>query len=394
MKFLSLRRVGWGLALAFLAGDAFAVPAFARRFEVACSFCHQIFPKLNQTGQRFKERGFRLGTEKAFDRSAWLKSAPVSGRLIGTRYIPEDRDASNVFFLKVLSAGDLGRRVSYWVDDAWQRTGGSTRHLEPDNAWLRVDFKEAGKLYARVGRFELDLPVTQARTPHLLPYSIYTINTGLESDAVGYHQQGLEIGGALGQTRLSAALVQGRNHQPNVDLAEASGVGDPGRFDGNLFLRASRPIGQSRVGAFAYVGRNDIVARLNATRVGVARDQILRFGVDGNTWIWKVNVYGVAMYGRNSNSVLSLASPTGTRDALGFAGGFVAADYHFRDGMALTAQLQASTVDQPGTLPRYTLSSFLPGLQMVIWKVKLSGQMSLTTNNVGRFGVLQIETAF
>lgn len=394
MNPLSTRAVGLALGLILVAGEAFAVPAFARRYEVACSFCHQVFPKLNRMGERFKERGFRFENEKPFERSAWLKSAPISGRLLGTRYIPEDRDPSNAGYLKVLSAGNLGRRFSYWIDDAWLRSGGSTRHVEPDNAWVRFDVKPLGKLYARAGRFELDLPLTQARTPHLLPYTVYGINTGLESDAIGLHQQGLEIGGELGKTHFSAALVQGRNFEPNVDLARASGVGNPGRFDANLFVRASRRISQSRVGAFAYIGRNDIVARLNATRVGVARDGILRFGVDGNTWIWKINVYGVAMYGRNSNSVLSLTAPTGTRDALGFAGGFLAADYHLRDGMALTAQLQASTVDQPGTLPRYTLSSFLPGVQMVIWKVKVSGQMSLTTNNVGRFGALQIETAF
>ena len=394
MNLPSLRAVGLALGLTMVAGDALAVPAFARRYEVACSACHQIFPKLNRIGERFKERGFRFENEKSFDRSAWLKSAPISGRLQGTRYIPEDRDPSNAGYLKVLSAGNVGPRFSYWIDDAWRRSGGSTQHVEPDNAWVRLDLKPAVKLYARAGRFELDVPFTQTRTPHLLPYSVYGINTGLESDAIGFHQQGLEIGGELGRTHLSAALVQGRNFQPNVDLAKASGVGDPGRFDANLFLRASRQISESRVGAFAYIGRNDIVARLNATQVGVARDGILRFGVDGNTWIWKINVYGVAVYGRNSNSVLSLAAPAGTRDALGFASGFLAADYHLRKDMAVTAQLQASTVDQPGTLPRYTLSSFLPGVQMVIWKVKISGQMSLTTNNVGRFGALQIETAF
>jgi len=383
-----------GVFLSLLAGDVFAIPAFARRYDVDCTFCHQIFPKLNRTGERFKERGYRLENEDAFEGSAWIASAPVSGRLFGTRSMPEGRDAQNIGYLKILSAGNLGSKLSYWVDDAWLRAGGGTTHIEPDNAWVRVDFKAAGKLYAKAGRFELDLPFTQTRTPHLLPYSIYGVNTGLESDSIGLYQQGIELGGEFGTTHVSAALVQGRNNQGTVDLAESSGTGDPGKFDGNVFLRVSKRRATSRFGAFSYIGRNDLVALLNATRVGVAKDRIFRIGVDGNGWISRFNVYGLAMYGSNSNSVLSLSSPTGTGQSLGFAGGFLAVDYYFRDSIAVTSRVQTRTVDLPGATNQDTLTSYLPGLQLVIWKLKLSGQMSLSNHNVARFAAIQLETAF
>jgi len=384
-----------GLFLSLLAADVFAVPAFARRYDVSCTFCHQIFPKLNRMGERFKERGYRLENEDAFDRSAWIRSGPISGRIFGTRNVPEGRDARNLGYLKILSAGNLGSKVSYWIDDAWLRTSGSTTHIEPDNAWVRVDFKASGKLYAKVGRFELDLPFTQTRMPHLLPYAIYGTNTGLESDSIGLYQQGVEVGGEFGTTHISAAIVQGRNNQGTVDLAEASGVGDPGRFDGNVFLRANRRFATSRFGAFSYIGRNDIVARLNATRVGVAKDTIFRIGVDGNGWISKLNVYGLAMYGRNSNSVLSLASPSGTGQSLAFVGGFLAADYHWRDRVAVTSRVQTRSVDLPGVATRDTLTQFLPGLQVVVWKLKFSAQTNLPTKKeVARFSSFQIETAF
>ena len=48
--------------------------AFGRRYEVACHFCHDGFPKLNTMGQRFKERGFRLENEDPFKSSAWIRS--------------------------------------------------------------------------------------------------------------------------------------------------------------------------------------------------------------------------------------------------------------------------------------------------------------------------------
>ncbi len=396
MKTSSIRGALLGVSLSMLAADALAIPAFARRYEVACSFCHQVFPKLNRMGERFKERGFRLETEDNFDGSVWLNSVPISGRIQGTRYMAKRGRRTNVGYLKAISAGNLGSKISYWADDAWLRVEGDsdTLHVKPDNAWLRFDIKEAGKFYAKVGRFELDLPVTQARTPHLLPYAVYGLNTGLESDSIGAYQEGIELGGAFGTTHLSAAVVKGRNSSAVKELAEASGVGDPDKFDANLFLRASKRMAKSRLGAFAYIGRNELVARLNSTRVGVAKNNLLRLGVDGNAWFDKLNVYGVAMYGRNSNSVLTLASPTGTRETLDVAGGFLALDYHLREAVALTARVQTERVDQPGSSTTDKLTSFLPGIQIVIWKLKFSGQYAFSNNNVSRLGVIQVEAAF
>lgn len=390
----SLKRALLGLVLSVCATDVFAVPAFARRYEVACTFCHQIFPKLNRMGERFKERGFRLENEEAFNRSSWIGSGPVSGRILGTRNFPEGRTARNVGYLKVLSAGNLGAKVSYWVDDAWLRSNETTTHIKPDNAWVRLDLKPAGKLYLKGGRFELDIPFTQTRTPHLLPYSIYGTNTGLETDTIGGFQEGVELGGEFGTTHVSAALVKGRNNAAVLDLAKTSGVGDPGRFDGNLFLRASKRTASARFGAFAYIGRNDLVARLGASSVGVARDNILRLGADASVRFNKFHVYGLAAYGQNSNSLLSAAQPTGTEESLGFAGGFLSTDYYIRENVAVTARVQTRSVDLAGGNGRNTVTSLLPGLQVVVWKFKLSGQANLSNNNVARFSSIQIETAF
>jgi hypothetical protein len=394
LKSFSFRGALLAMCLSIVATDVFAVPAFARRYKVQCSFCHQIFPMLNRAGERFKERGFRLENEDPFEASAWIKSAPVSGRIEGTRNIFENRDDNNLGYLKVLSAGSLGSKVSYWVDDAWLRTRGTTTHIEPDNAWGRIDLMKSGKLYLKGGRFELDLPVTQVRTSHLIPYAIYGTNTGLETDSIGAYQDGFELGGEFGTTHVSAALVKGRNSQAVIDLAEATGVGDPGKFDANVFLRASRRWAASRFGAFAYFGNNELVARLNSTRVGVAKDGILRLGVDGNGRVGKFHLYGVGMYGSNSDSVLSLAAGGGTGESLSFYGGFLSADYYPREWLAITSRVQGRSVDLPGTTEKASVASFLPGVQVVVWKLKFSGQMILSNHNIAKFGVVQVETAF
>src|SRR6266571_3120849 len=205
-------------AAGIAAEPAFANPAFARRYKVECHFCHDIYPKLNAMGQRFRERGFRMEREDAFDASTWLRSVPLAGRAEGNHTFLEQADGVNFGFLKGISAGNLGTRVSYWVDDGVvvnEKTNpGDKRftHVKPDNAWLRVEVVSGGKLYAKGGRLEMDLPFTQTRTPHLFSYDVYFANTGFETDNIGSFQDGVEVGGDLPRdARWSAAVVKGKN---------------------------------------------------------------------------------------------------------------------------------------------------------------------------------------
>ena len=48
-----------GASLLFLSPPAWAVPAFARRYDVSCSTCHTSWPALNATGYAFKLSGYR-----------------------------------------------------------------------------------------------------------------------------------------------------------------------------------------------------------------------------------------------------------------------------------------------------------------------------------------------
>lgn len=57
--------VGAALAAAlagsiFLAASASAVPLFARKYGVACGTCHEVWPRLNDFGQRFRDNGYRM----------------------------------------------------------------------------------------------------------------------------------------------------------------------------------------------------------------------------------------------------------------------------------------------------------------------------------------------
>src|SRR3989442_4961595 len=52
------------LLLFFAPADSFAIPAFARKYGLPCSACHEAWPKLNNFGQVFRDNGYQLGNER------------------------------------------------------------------------------------------------------------------------------------------------------------------------------------------------------------------------------------------------------------------------------------------------------------------------------------------
>lgn len=120
---------------AVVPNEADAIPYFARRYDVGCSTCHSVVPKLNRTGMNFRARGYVLperDPQSTIPVAAWL-----SGRL-------EDRpdaDAPTKVFpdkVELISGGRISPRISYFVE--WRA--------------LSLDLRDSGELRDRSGRFE------------------------------------------------------------------------------------------------------------------------------------------------------------------------------------------------------------------------------------------------
>src|SRR5439155_21261181 len=63
VKRISARMLVLGVLLA-CARPALAIPAFARKYGLPCSACHEGWPKLNSFGQTFKDNGYQLMNER------------------------------------------------------------------------------------------------------------------------------------------------------------------------------------------------------------------------------------------------------------------------------------------------------------------------------------------
>jgi len=68
MEIGAVKKVGaqllLGAALLALAAPAHAIPAFARKYGLPCSACHEAWPMLNNFGQTFKDNGYQLGNDR------------------------------------------------------------------------------------------------------------------------------------------------------------------------------------------------------------------------------------------------------------------------------------------------------------------------------------------
>src|SRR3984885_9748481 len=62
--------------------DAHGLPAFARKYGLRCSACHESWPMLNYFGQKFKDNGYQLMNDR--DAPIWQNPSywPVTFRIV------------------------------------------------------------------------------------------------------------------------------------------------------------------------------------------------------------------------------------------------------------------------------------------------------------------------
>jgi hypothetical protein len=118
--------IGVVAVLSLSAGEASAVPSFARQTGMNCSSCHTVFPELNSFGRQFKLRGFTLGN--ALDDKNFPLNLPVSASAVISRnsakntagtdpeVFPRDRDTvlqtAGLYYGGKI-AGNFGALVQY-----------------------------------------------------------------------------------------------------------------------------------------------------------------------------------------------------------------------------------------------------------------------------------------
>ncbi|MGA7401787.1 MAG: hypothetical protein WCC99_05705 [Candidatus Sulfotelmatobacter sp.] len=255
-----------------------ALPAFARKYGLRCSACHESWPMLNYFGQKFKDNGYQLMNDR--DAPIWQNPGywPVTFRItpiwhrVSTGKVLVDTYAGGVltgqavqrveqsgFDLSGLdfhTGGTLEKNISFYVLPSSDPT--ASFHFETVMARLDNLFSSPW-LNVKLGKFELDNLLSEKRILTLTGnggiYQLYHFipqGDGNIFGQIGDNQLGVEVLGHSynDRTRYSAALLSSVDGQ--VGLPYGSNAYS-GFFTGSQAFDAGK-LGVERIGFYAMVG--------------------------------------------------------------------------------------------------------------------------------------------
>ncbi len=263
------------LLVFFLVGvfpNANALPAFARKYGLRCSACHEAWPMLNYFGQKFKDNGYQLMNDR--DAPIWQNPSywPVTFRIVpmwhreSTDRVPVDAGAAQVeqqltnhgFDLSGLdfhTGGTVEKNISFYVLPSSNSAG--QFHFETVMARLDNLFGSPW-LNVKLGKFELDNLVSEKRILTLTNisgvYQTYHFKPVGDSNfygQIGDNQLGVEYMGHSynDRTRVSAALLSSNDGTRGPALSNAYS----GFFAASQAFDVGK-LGVDRVGFYAMVG--------------------------------------------------------------------------------------------------------------------------------------------
>jgi hypothetical protein len=265
--------------------DAHALPAFARKYGLRCSACHESWPMLNYFGQKFKDNGYQLMNDR--DAPIWQNPSywPVTFRMIpiwhrvSTGKVAVDegtgqnngvaRVESSGFDLSGLdfhTGGTLEKNFSFYVLPSSDATG--SFHFETVMARLDNVFSSSW-LNVKLGKFELDNLLSEKRILTLTgnggiyqTYHFIPIGDNNIFGQIGDNQLGVEYMGHSmdDRTRVSAALIS--SSDGNVGLITGANS-YTGFFTASQAFDTGK-LGVQRIGFYEMVGQAATMYRTSA----------------------------------------------------------------------------------------------------------------------------------
>jgi hypothetical protein len=287
--------------------SAHAFPAFARKYGLRCSACHEAWPMLNSFGQKFKDNGYQLMNDR--DAPIWQNNGywPVAFRVtpywhrestdkVGTDQATtgQQRVTGNGFDLSgldILSGGTLFKNISFLLVPSMDETG--AWGLESANVRLDNVFHSPW-VNLKLGKFELDNLISEKRILTLsgaaggyLLYHFVPVGDSNFLGQIGDNQLGVEWLGhsANDRTRISATLISTNDGATDLPTNSYAGF-----FTASQAFDAGR-LGLQRVGFYAMVGQ---APTYSLTSGGDPVD----FGAQGNKMFHREGFVGLFYIGK------------------------------------------------------------------------------------------------
>ncbi|HXM22049.1 MAG TPA: hypothetical protein VN948_12385 [Terriglobales bacterium] len=376
MGIVALKKIGTHLmvAMVLLAAvrPAHAIPAFARKYGLPCSACHEAWPMLNNFGQTFKDNGYQLGNDR--DAPIYQQPGywPIMFRVTptwhreSTKRVPVDKVPGNkssglvestvtasgfdVGGIDIVTAGTLYKNISFFVQPF---IGNSSAGLA--QAWVRLDNLVGSHwLNFKMGKFELDEPISQERALTInntgaLYYNYFFTPPGDTNffTGIGNLQLGAEVSGHSDNdyTRYSVAVVSSNNGLTGLPSNQTYDVYT------NLNQGFEVPgLGLQRVGVYGYFGESPTFFQTTGGRpipgTGMGNRSFYRAGAYGQWYFGKFDFQTFYMHGYDNvflgNSVPANQPSKLPVGAVGpsWNGGFVEGHYDYNPRLILISRYE------------------------------------------------------
>ncbi len=303
--------------------DANALPAFARKYGLRCSACHESWPMLNYFGQKFKDNGYQLMNDR--DSPIWQNPSywPMTLRITpfwsrestnkvavdatggGTTETELATTGFNLSGLDILTGGTLEKNISFLLVPSADETGAF--HFESAN--VRFDnLLHSPWLNVKVGKFELDSFISEKRTLTLSAnggaYQLFhfiPVGDGNIFGQLGDNQLGAEWMGHSynDRTRISAAVFSSTDG--NVDVPY-------GQNSYSTFFAASQAfgtkVGVQRIGGYAMYGVAPTTyltsAGIPLPGSGIGNKSFSRYGFEGLFYLGKLDFQVFTQHGSDN----------------------------------------------------------------------------------------------
>jgi hypothetical protein len=311
------------LVLAFVilsnSQSANALPAFARKYGLRCSACHESWPMLNYFGQKFKDNGYQMMNDR--DAPIWQNPSywPITLRMTpswsreSTNKVAVDTAPTgeqkltttgfNLSGLDILTGGTLENNFSFLLVPSSDETGAF--HFESVN--VRFDnLFHSPWLNVKVGKFELDSFISEKRTLTLSAnggaYQLFhfiPVGDGNIFGQLGDNQLGVEWMGhsANDRTRMSAAVFNSTDG--NVDLPYGQNA-YTAFFAASQAFGAGR-LGVQRIGGYAMVGVAPTTYLTSGGALlpgsGTGNKSFSRYGFEGLFYVGKLDFQVFTQHG-------------------------------------------------------------------------------------------------
>ena len=330
-----------------------ALPAFARKYGMPCSSCHEAWPKLSPFGQAFKDNGYQMGNDRdapIFQQPAywpvtfritpiWHRENENRAQVDGPAGISANEASitTHGFDLSGLdfhTGGTLAKNISFYVLPSSDPT--AKFHFE--TVMARFDnIAHTTWFNFKLGRFELDNLLSEKRILTLTnvsgTYTNYHYQPITETAApaangipflfgIGDNQLGMELMGhsADDRTRYSVAVLSsndGALNTFNMPIARAYGT----------YLTFSQAfevgsLGLQRIGAFDYIGEwptyyqytngGPTVPGTGIVGTGIGNKTYYRAGLIGQFYIKKYDLTAMYFHSSDDKYLATVTPANGT----------------------------------------------------------------------------------